>query len=78
MIFLVEHNRSEGELVSFQEFPNSSRSLAEEAFLNLEIKLNRSNVEHEVVLLEAPNKTALLKTHRRYFDTLKQMILAPI
>lgn len=78
MIFLVEYNRSEGELVSFQEFPDSSRFLAEEALLKLEIDLNRSNVEHEVVLLEAPNKTALLKTHRRYFDTLKQMILAPI
>ena len=78
MIFLVEYNRAKGELVSFREFPESSRSLAEEALLDLEIALNRSSVEHEVVILEAPNKTALLKTHRRYFDTLKQMILAPI
>lgn len=78
MIFLVEYKRSEGKLISFQEFSDIDREMAEEALLNVEISLNRKNIEHEVVLLQAPNKAALLKTHRRYFDTLRQLNLAPI
>ncbi len=78
MIFLVEYKRSEGKIISFHEFSDSDSDLAEDALLNVEISLNRKNIEHEVVLLQAPNKAALLKTHRRYFDTLKQLTLAPI
>ena len=42
--------------------------------LNLELDLNRRGVDHEVVLLEAENEDALRRTHRRYFETLRQLL----
>lgn len=73
MIFLIEYNRSQGELVRFDMFSDSERRLAEDARLELEIMLNRGSVEHEVVLLEAESEEALRRTHRRYFENLTEL-----
>ena len=67
MIFLIEYNRSEGRIVTFREFKASQLRKAEEARLELELALNRQGIEHEIVLLEAANKTELRRTHRRYW-----------
>ena len=68
MLFLIEYDRARGRVVSFAEFANSDRAVAENARLELEIRLNRAGVEHEVVLLEAASEAALRQTHRRYFE----------
>lgn len=73
MIFLIEYSRSEGKIVSLIEFKNSNEIEAQDARLKLELELNRKAVKHEVVILEAENKEALKRTHRRYFETLEQI-----
>ena len=73
MIFLIEYDRPRGEMVTFETFPDSERRVAENARLELEIRLNRDNVDHEVVLLEADSEEALRRTHRRYFENLTEL-----
>jgi hypothetical protein len=73
MIFLIEYDRSQGEIITFETFSDSERRVAEDARLELEIRLNLNNVEHEVVLLEADSEEALRRTHRRYFESLTEL-----
>jgi hypothetical protein len=72
MIFLVEYNRREGRIVSFEVFDDLERRKAENTRLEIELNLNRAGVDHEVVLLEAASEDALRRTHRRYFEDLSQ------
>ena len=74
MIFLIEYNRSEGQIVTFRGFDDSQRREAENARLEIELDLNRRGVDHEVVLLEAASKDALHRTHQRYFEDLTQIL----
>ena len=73
MLFLIEYNRSAGEIVSFETFTPSQQKAAEESRMRKELRLNRSGSRNEVVLLEAKSETALRKTHRRYFESLSQL-----
>ena len=74
MIFLIEYNRPEDQLVTFQRFQDSERLKAQNARLDLELDLNRKGVDHEVVLLEAASEERLRRTHRRYFEDLRQIL----
>ena len=74
MIFLIEYNRSEGRIVTFRDFDDSQRREAEDSRLEIELALNRKEVENEVVLLEAASEDALRLTHRRYFEDLRQIL----
>ncbi len=74
MIFLIEYNRPKGRIVTFKRFKDSDRLKAEKSRLDLELDLNRKGVDHEVVLLEAASEKALRRTHRRYFETLRQIV----
>lgn len=67
MIFLIEYDRAHGVLVSKKLFPAEQRLDAQKARLELEVCLNASGVEHEVVLLEAADEDSLRRTHERYF-----------
>ncbi len=73
MIFLIEYDRAKGTIVEMRKFDDSSRELAAEARLELELRLNSEGVEHEVVLLEAPSEAALHHTHSRYFESLAEI-----
>ncbi len=68
MLFLIEYDRLQGSIVQLQEFDDDSRVVAEDARLKLELDLNRQGIDHEVVLLDAPNEEALRHTHSRYFE----------
>ena len=74
MLFLIEYARSEGQIVSFTEFDYDDANLAANARLELELDLNRRGISREVVLLEAENEDALRRTHRRYFETLSELV----
>lgn len=74
MIFLIEYNRLEGRLVTFERFNDSDRLKAQDSRIDLELDLNRRGVNHEVVLLEAASEKALRRTHRRYFETPRQIL----
>jgi len=73
MIFLIEYDRPSGKIAEMRTFDDSSRKLADEARLELELRLNRKGVEHEVVILEAPSEEALRRTHSRYFESLAEI-----
>jgi hypothetical protein len=76
MLFLVEYARDQGQLVTFKAFTNEDSTLAKNARLELELDLNRRGLEHEVVILEAENEQALRRTHRRYFESLTELVNA--
>ena len=76
MIFLIEYDRSEGHIVTFRDFDDSQRREAEDSRLEIELDLNRRGVDHEVVLLEAESQDALRRTHRRYFEDLRQILVS--
>jgi hypothetical protein len=77
MIFLIEYDRNSGQIVTFKSFDDSERRKAEDARLEMELSLNRSGVEREVVLLEAATEEALRRTHRRYFEDLAELVNSP-
>jgi hypothetical protein len=77
MIFLIEYDRRQGQLVTFESFSNSHRKKAEESRLQLELDLNLKGINNEVVLLEAATEEAVRRTHRRYFETLTELTTAP-
>ena len=72
MLFLIQYDRKQGSIVSLRQFDDGVRERAEDERLELELRLNKEGFEHEVVLLEAPNEEALMRTHRRYFATLEE------
>lgn len=74
MIFLIEYDRQRGRIVTIEHFDDSERQEAEDSRLQLELRLHRRGVRREVVLLEAASDKALLRTHRRYFEDLKQLL----
>lgn len=74
MIFLIEYNRRRGELVTFRRFADADRQLASDERLQLELDLNRRGIDHEVVILEASSEAAVRRTHRRYFESLADLV----
>ncbi len=74
MIFLIEYNRKKGKIVTFKKFKDADRSKAGKRRLELELDLNRRGIQHEVVLLEAASEELVRKTHRRYFESLQQIV----
>ena len=77
MIFLIEYNQSEGRIVTIRNFDDSQLREAEDSRLEIELALNRNGIDHEVVLMDAASEVDLRRTHRRYFEDLRQ-ILEPI
>lgn len=67
MIFLIDYDRTRGEIASIESFDDSDRSIAEEKRLDRELMLHRRGVTREIVLLQAIDEAALRETHGRYF-----------
>ena len=74
MILLIEYDRSQGQIVRSQSFEDSQRREADDLRLQIELELNRTKIENEVVLLEAASEDAIRRTHRRYFEDLRQIL----
>jgi len=70
MIFLIEYDRSRGELASIEVFDDADRPKAENERLLREVKLHHKGVSREIVLLQAASEEALKETHRRYFEAI--------
>ncbi len=73
MILLIEYDRRKGQIVRSRQFDDAQRREAEDARLQIELELNRTKLEHEVVLLQAATEAAMRQTHRRYFEDLRQI-----
>ena len=69
----MEYDRNTGTLVKLLSFSNSKRSDATRARLDLELLQMKSNVAHEIVILEAASEAHLRKTHRRYFEPIQTL-----
>ena len=74
MLFLIEYDRSRGGIVSLRTFAKKEATNACTARLELELELNRKGRDHEVVILEAASEDALRRTHRRYFESLSELM----
>ena len=74
MLFLIEYDRANATTVSCVQYEESARAAALSARLDRELAVNRADLDHEVVLLEAPTLDALRRTHARYFDDIETMI----
>ncbi len=77
MIFLIEYNRNRGQIITFKTFDDTERQQAEDARLQMELELNRLEPEHEVVLMDAATEEDLRRTHRRYFESLSELVKLP-
>jgi hypothetical protein len=73
MLFLIQYDRTRGTIVELREFEESQLKPAQDARLELELRLNRQGIQHEVVLLDAPSKEALRHTHSRYFEDVAEI-----
>jgi len=74
MIFLIEYDRPSGKIVEMRKFADSERMTAQDARLELELKLHRQGIRREVVILEASSEAALRHTHSRYFDDIREIV----
>lgn len=72
MIFLIQYNRERGRIVSFESF-DTDRRRAEKERLRLELELSMKGIYDEVVLLDAASEEAVRRTHRRYFEDLREL-----
>lgn len=52
-------------------FADADRAGAHRARLELELQLNQSGIDHEVVLLDAASEEDLRRTHERYFQAVE-------
>jgi hypothetical protein len=74
MIFLIEYDRTEGQIFSLSTFDKSELQRAQDTKLELELDLHGRGIEHEIVMLEAPSEAAIRMTHARYFEGLEQLV----
>jgi hypothetical protein len=78
MIFLIEYDRPQGRIVTFTVFEDSDRGRADDARFEIELALNRSGIDREVVLLQAATEQAVRRTHRRYFESMTELLSEPV
>ena len=74
MIFLIEYDRKRGTLRKLKRFSGGDRAQAQRERLAIELHLRRSREQCEVVLLEAADEETLRRTHKRYFNTPRELV----
>ena len=74
MIFLISFDRAGQRILQLKRFSDAERKEAERLRLNLEIEANRKKLDHEIVLLDAHSEEDIRRTHRRYFETVKDLL----
>ncbi|HEY1235917.1 MAG TPA: hypothetical protein VGH22_21235 [Candidatus Binatia bacterium] len=74
MIFLLKYDRRAGKVRYKKIFPATERPKAHRERLALELESRKSAMLCEVVLLEAADEAALLRTHQRYFQSTEELV----
>ena len=74
MIFLIDYDRKTGSLRKFKCLQDDQRAQAQRERLDIELSLNGSLESREVVLLEADLEETVRRTHRRYFETAREIV----
>lgn len=73
MIFLIEYDKIEGRTVSLRRFRDSQHQEAYDERLRLELELNNTGFNRQVVILEADSEETIRKTHRRFFESFREI-----
>lgn len=77
MIFLIAYDRQTQTLLrGVEEFSDSARDEAYRRRLEVELALPREEGRYEVVLLEAPSRDVIERSHARYFFTPRELVRA--
>jgi hypothetical protein len=74
MLFLIEYDRPSGKIVNLQTFDSAERNAVQDTLFEKELDLHRRGIKREVVLLEAGSEESLRRTHRRYFESLSELV----
>jgi hypothetical protein len=74
VLFLIEYDPPTGTLLQLRILHDSERQVALNIRFELEFKLCREGVQHEVGILEAPSEEAVRHTHGRYFKDLAELV----
>jgi len=74
MIFLITYDRCNSKLEEVKTFTNDKIGDAENQRLKLELNNLKRGIDREVVILDALNENDLRKTHRRYFESMSELI----
>ena len=73
-LFLLRYDRHAGKLISIETFPDSER----DRVMQERRRLETSWPSHlEVMVLEADSEATIRRTHRRYFQTIEEMLADP-
>ena len=74
MVFLIRFDPPNQKLVLFECFEDGQLAEAQKERLRLELDLLAQGIRDEVVILEAAGEDVIRRTHRRYFETLEQIL----
>ena len=73
-LFLLQYDRRQGKLLTLDAYDEARR---EEAMRRRrELELSKS-AHIEVIILEADSEATIRRTHRRYFQTIEEMLADP-
>lgn len=72
MYFVLVYDRSVGKLESFKSFGEDERGLALDARFDLE-RQHLGDSRREVIMLGADSREALVRTHSRYFKSMREL-----
>ena len=78
MIFLIQYDRRAGKLTSMTAYKDADRQKAESRRLALELSSAGSTAGREIVLLEAASERAVRRTHRRYFESARELVKSAV
>lgn len=74
-LFLLEFDRTARQLVGdVAEFPLEQQSVANATRLEMQRRVRREHLDHDVVLLQAESSDVLRETHGSFFLTPQQLV----
>ena len=74
MIYLIQYDRAKGKVLLLKEYLAASVKDANEDRLQLELGSHEIGSNMEVVTIEAGSLDQLMRTHRRYFETIESLV----
>jgi len=75
MIFLIKYDRKKGAICGeIRSFPADRRAQAQRERLDIELSFHQDRIPCEVVLIEAADEDALMRTHQRYFKNPRELV----
>ena len=68
--YLIAYKRRRGEITGLRDYATQDEALAE----RFRLEDSRVDADLELVVLGAQNKDDLVKTHARYFKSMRQLV----